>query len=107
MQSGKLRRRVVIERRARTQDDHGELVDDWVHHATVWAEVVDNNGREIIRGGTVVATVSTEFTIRYRGGITADMRIRDRGRTWEIVAPPIDQNGRGTELVIVGSEITP
>lgn len=106
MRAGKLRRRLNIQQRAPGLDEHGEPVNQWTTVATVWGDVTDTAGSESVRDAATVADVTVAVTLRHRPGINTGMRIKDRNRILEIVAPPIDPQGLGRELSVQCREIT-
>jgi len=102
---GKLDRRILIERKAVTQDAYGAEVVSWSTLATVWGSALDDlgskSGMEKNREGIRVLEKLTRVVIRYRSDITSNMRIVlvDRSRVMQIVS--IAEVGRreGTELM--------
>ena len=105
MKIGKLDRRILIERKAVTQDAYGAEVVSWSTLATVWGSALDDlgskSGMEKNREGIRVLEKLTRVVIRYRSDITSNMRIVlvDRSRVMQIVS--IAEVGRreGTELM--------
>ena len=74
MKAGQLRQRVTIKDKSVAQNTYGEEVITWVDVVTVWAEVEPLRGREFMEGKQITAEVSTKIRIRYRSGITPEMR---------------------------------
>lgn len=107
MRAGRLRHRVTFQARAPGRDAEGQPNGEWNNVATVWADVEDLTGRELIRGGVASGEITTRITCRWRPDINATMRALHRDRTLEIVAPPIDAEGRGRQLEIMAREIHP
>ena len=105
MKIGKLDRRILIERKAVTQDAYGAEVVSWSTLATVWGSALDDlgskSGMEKNREGIRVLEKATRVVIRYRADITSDMRVVlvERSRTMQIVS--IAEVGRreATELM--------
>jgi SPP1 family predicted phage head-tail adaptor len=82
--SRELRHRIVIERLVSRQDpDTGELVAGW---SVVWSDVPAQisplSVREFIASQAVQSGVTARITIRYRQGLTADMRIVHNGKIY-------------------------
>ena len=75
MKAGPLRQRVTIQEKSALQNNYGEEVITWTDLATVWAEVEPLSGREFLEVKQITAEVSTRIRIRYRSGITPEMRI--------------------------------
>ncbi|WP_110685079.1 phage head closure protein [Salinicola aestuarinus] len=96
MQAGKLRHRVQLQKKDQRQDPYsGEMLDDWQTTATVWASVEPLSVREFIAAGAERAAVTTRIVIRYRAGVTAQMRIVHRDRIYNIQGvQPDPRSGR-------------
>lgn len=75
MIAGKLRQRVTIQDKSVAQNTYGEEVITYVDWATVWAAVEPLRGREFLEGRQITAEVSTRIRIRYRSGISPEMRV--------------------------------
>lgn len=91
-------------------NENGFPVVDWTDVKTVWAMVKTPNDKssttEFYEAASTYARSTLSFIIRYTIGITSDMRIKYRGRFYEITAPPINDNEHDKTLTIVGREIT-
>lgn len=85
--AGKLDRRITIERRSVTRSTSGEESESWATLAEVWAHKLPITGREFYAAGA--AHVSSEetarFRIRYLAGLSAQDRIVEGGKTWNVV----------------------
>lgn len=82
----------------------GETTPNWVTHCTAWAKKDFTTVRESQRASELTATTNNIFTIRYRPGITAKMRIKDAaGQIFNILG--IKEIGRNNYLLIE-TEIT-
>ena len=83
---GDLNRRVTLESLVQTKDAEGGMVDSWSAVATVWAKVANLSGNErrASSHGGQVAEARTEFTIRYRAGLNAKMRVSYAGKIYNI-----------------------
>ena len=106
MRAGQLNRRITIQAHQSVDDPvYGPQPAGWVDMVTVWAEVQDAlpSKSESLKDGLVVAYNRTRVRIRYRSGITADMRIVELGglqRTLQIVGgPAILGNKVGIEML--------
>lgn len=88
MRAGTLRHRVTIQQNTPTQDAFGEPIESWSTYATVWAAVepLTGNERFVPVGAQVQATVSTRIRIRYRDGVTNQMRVLWGSRIYRIEA---------------------
>jgi SPP1 family predicted phage head-tail adaptor len=87
MESGKLDRRIVIERAALTANAFGEGVPTWAPLAEVWAHKQDVSDKERQQSAEVSAEITTRFRIRWSPDV-ATLNPKDRivfdGRTFEI-----------------------
>jgi SPP1 family predicted phage head-tail adaptor len=75
MRAGKLRKRVVIQSKTPAQAADGQPVYTWGTYATVWASIEPATGREYLESTTQAQAVMHKVTIRYRDGITPEMRL--------------------------------
>lgn len=102
MQAGKLRHRLTLEAPGETLAS-GEPTIPWTTQATVWGSMEGLSGTS--RTG-ITAESGVRFRIRYRSDITARWRIGLSGtsRKFQLVSPPIDEEGRRRDLVLVTQE---
>ena len=84
LRAGRLRHRVNIERRVNSQDSvTGEVTVNWqLLHEKVAANIEPLSVREFIAAGSIQSQVTARITIRYRAGLTADMRIVHNGNIY-------------------------
>lgn len=82
LDAGKLRHRVTIQRPAQSRDSSGDVRVSWLDVATVWAAVEPLSVREFIAGQSMQSQVTARITVRYRDGLSADMRILFRDRIY-------------------------
>jgi SPP1 family predicted phage head-tail adaptor len=85
--AGKFRERVTFQRPGVGDDGYGNVTAHWVDDVTVWADMLDQLGKERIAAGRVES--SRMATIRVRQStqtdpITAGWRIMARGEAWNI-----------------------
>lgn len=75
--SGALRHRVDIQSPVHTQNTTtGEIVTTWTTtHSSVPAKIEPLSAREFMQSKADQSEISARITIRYRAGLTADMRI--------------------------------
>lgn len=104
MRAGMLRHRVTIQRYELVVDDYGAPLhrESWKDVATVWASVEAMSGRDFFAARQEQSEVTHKVTIRYRGDVTAQMRVLHGGKIFGIVAPLPDN--RGTRLVLMCRE---
>lgn len=104
MRSGMLRHRVTLQQFRQGQDAYGGPVETWEDVAIVWASLEAMSGREFFASQQAQSEVTQRIRIRYRAGVTADMRVTHNGKVFNIVAPLPDNRGR--ELVLMCREVS-
>lgn len=78
LQTGKLDRRIAIERRVDTLDDHGQPIPTWSRIGKVrWGSVFPVDGTERFIAAEFVARQQTEFKVRWATDL-ADVNPKDR-----------------------------
>lgn len=86
--TSRLRHRITLQQPEMTVETGGQYAVQWQDVATVWAEVVPLENRlmtaEIVLDAQLTARVSHSITLRYRAGVTADMRVAFNGRHFNI-----------------------
>lgn len=76
LQPAILKHRVQIQQPAYTQDvNTGAMDTTWNILATVWASIEPVSVRDYITSNAEQSEISTRITIRYRSGVTEDMRL--------------------------------
>lgn len=91
LEAGRLRHRVRIEELENLLDSNGEAIQDaqtgqlaqeWVEVATVWAAIEPLSAREFIQSQATQSQITARVIIRFRDGLNAAMRLvhvrRDR-----------------------------
>lgn len=84
MRSGRLDRRLTLQRKTATENDYGEAVETWTDLATVWAEKIPVRGAERYAAMQTVAEVIDRFKIRYRKDLTPLDRVICDGITYDV-----------------------
>lgn len=102
---GKLNKRITFRKLAPVEDDMGQSKSEWRNYKTVWATVKPYKSSESGFMSKLKPEVSHRIYVRYRGDITADMRIWYHGRVFEIAGPPIDVDERHELLEIQCEEV--
>jgi SPP1 family predicted phage head-tail adaptor len=82
---GKLDNRITIQRRNVVQNTRGEDVEGWTDFAEVWAEKRVTADDEAFRAQQRLSTQGVNFRIRYRKGISPQMRVLCDGATWKVL----------------------
>ena len=81
-----MNKRVTIQRPARTADEGGGNEISWEDLATVWAAVSPVSGKEDLVRGRLKGDVTHKVTMRYRPGLSAEMRLLLGDRILEVKA---------------------
>lgn len=102
---GELRHRLTFQAPTSERRPSGSRDESWADAFTVWGEVEPISGYERIQAMQTTAGLTHRIRIRYRAGVLPTMRILHRGRTFAVVAPPIDEGEAGAFLVILAREI--
>lgn len=98
------RHRVTLQQRVTALDD-GLPVEQWQDWATVWAAVEPIRGREYFAAAAVEAEGTVRIRIRYRAGVTPDMRVVYGQRVFWVQSV-IDVGGRHREAQLMCREVT-
>lgn len=85
----------------------GDSITTWVDVVTTWASVEPLRSDELWKAQQVQANVSHRVKIRYREGITPDMRIVHKGRVLNISQPPRNIEERERRIEIMCKEEMP
>jgi SPP1 family predicted phage head-tail adaptor len=102
--AGDYNRRITLQHFETTKDSEGIVTQQWMDVATVWAAVEPLRGREYFAAAAVNAENTVRFRIRYRPGITPDMRLLYNGRVFEIQSV-IDVNEQHKEIHLMTREV--
>lgn len=96
MQAGKLRHLIDLQEKVTGRNpETGGISEEWQSVTTVWASIEPLSAREFIAAGATQASVTTRITIRFRDGVTAQMRAVSRGKIYNIEGVlPDDKSGR-------------
>jgi phage head-tail adaptor, putative, SPP1 family len=101
MRAGELRHRVTVQQELFTKDTvTGENVSGWQDVCTVWAAVEPVRGREYFRTFETHSRQTTRIRIRYRSGITSDMRVKF-GDDIAYIHSVINFENKNQELLLV------
>lgn len=105
MDAGKLSKRITIQRREKTRNPSGQTVGMWKDVCTVWADVQCTDSKTVDSNGAIQHEGLYRFHIRWRSGITAEMRVLWQGRVFSLVGPPADWKGEKTGLTLLAKEL--
>ena len=99
---GQLRERVTVEQPTRTTTDLGESQLNWSTYATRWASVEGVSSREALQFGQQQVEITHKVRMRYLDGLTAQMRLKWRSRTLDVVS--VLEYGNRSEHVLICQE---
>lgn len=85
MRIGDLRQRVDLETPTNTADGMGGQTVAWSTFTTVWAAVWPVSASEQVQAGQQAMTITHRIRIRWRSGVTSDMRVKFGSRYFAIV----------------------
>jgi SPP1 family predicted phage head-tail adaptor len=86
LDAGLLNRRCIVQQPSTESDEVGQPIPGWTDVAKVWADIRMKSGLEAIKAGSPVSTLQASIRVRYRGGITAGMRVTHGGAIYNITA---------------------
>ncbi len=98
MRAGRMDKQITIQQVTETADAYGQPVASWSTYRTVWAEVLEQRGREYFNQ-TEVAQAVTIFRIWHLSGLTRKMRISYDGDYYDIVSIVTIGRDEGQEIV--------
>ena len=78
-----LSRKVLVQDLVQTTTLTG-FTESWVNVVSVWAKIKNMSGTELVHADQLGATAYSDFTIRYRTGLTEKMKIVYRGVDYQI-----------------------
>lgn len=100
MNPARLNKRLELQKRVSGKGGYGQRKESWVKVKSVWAELKPKSADESVKSSAEVSEITHEIKIRYRKGVTARMRFVGKGRTFDIVAAPINENERNRYLIL-------
>jgi SPP1 family predicted phage head-tail adaptor len=104
--AGDLRNRVMLQQPVAGRGASGSTTTTYTDWFECWAAIEALSARELWGASEVQALANTRIRIRYRPGITSDMRVKVKRAFgspevfdyYVIAGPPIDVEGRHHEL---------
>jgi SPP1 family predicted phage head-tail adaptor len=100
---GQMRKRIRIEQPVRIGDGIGGGFITWQPVDTVWAALDPITGNEAVQANRISALITHQAWMRYRTGITTDMRLVFGIRRFNIVMA-INHQERGRRLRLLLEE---
>lgn len=104
MRAGKLNRRITLTAPLSVRQPSGHVVQQWNPVATVFAAIEETGGREPLRDGVMDARVDARVTIRWRQGVTAEMRL-SIGAVMYLIHAVYDPDQRRQQLVLLTERV--
>jgi SPP1 family predicted phage head-tail adaptor len=98
-----LDQRITLQERLAGQDVLGNASGAWQDVVTVPGKVRPLRSRELFAAGQMQNVSDVEFTLRYRSGVTSNMRVVWRGKAHDITGEPIDVDGQRQWLQLLAS----
>lgn len=103
---GDARQRIVLESKVLTADGGGGFAETWEAYAVVWAVFELGRGSESLSAGRPEMRVSCRFTIRRRGDVCANHRVRIGARLFAVLAT-IDEGRKSASMTLLCEEGAP
>ena len=104
MKLGKMRYRVQLQEYTSGKDKDGFVKKEWKTVASVWADMVPISGKEYFSMNSEISSVTWKIYIRYREGITTDMRVVVGDHVMELSSVLGDK--RGGLLTLMCKEVS-
>lgn len=98
--SSRLKFRIQIQKPDTSRSTAGEPVKNWMNHAQVMADIYSINGREFFDAHQVNAEVTTKIVMRFKKGITPDMRVIHGTDIYKIIAVLNQENSRQATMLL-------
>ncbi|QWU46370.1 phage head closure protein [Bacillus sp. NP247] len=105
LNTGDFRNRIIIEQPEVIKDELNQPIEtDWKEVKRVWSMIKTVKGSEYIEASASQATRIYRFVIPYTSGITEEMRINMKGRIFDIIEPPMNDDEMYQTLTIIAKE---
>lgn len=105
MNAGDLKNKIQILKTTVVTDTDGFQKQETIVFANCWAKVTPVQGKEYYQAAAIQAENDVKFTIRYRKGITNDMKVQYNNQIYEIKSI-IDFNNEHKYIDLVCEVIT-
>ena len=102
--AGRHRHLLTLETRTDAVDSLGDAATTYSTAATAWGSLEAVSARERLESQQVNADVSHRAIVRYTAAaqaLTAKDRVTLGSRVFDLVAPPLDRDGRRRELELI------
>ncbi|OOR05096.1 head-tail adaptor protein [Bacillus cereus] len=108
LNTGDFRNRIIIEQPVVIKDELNQVIEtSWPEFKKAWAMIKTVKGSEYIEASASQATRIYRFVISYTSGITEEMRINMKGRIFDIIEPPMNDDEMSHSLTIIAKEHGP
>ncbi|QWH76441.1 head-tail adaptor protein [Bacillus mycoides] len=105
MNTGDFRNRIIIEQPEVIKDELNQVIEtSWQELKKAWSMIKTVKGSEYIEASASQATRVYRFVIPYTSGITEEMRINMKGRIFDIIEPPMNDDEMYQTLTIIAKE---
>ena len=104
MNPAKLKHRITIYEEVEIEDEDGFKITNPVDVCKVWAMFKTLRGSEYYTADAPQHELVSRIVIRYRKGIDARMKINYKGRIFDIIEPPINDDEQNKTLTILVKE---
>ncbi|KMQ14175.1 phage head closure protein [Bacillus mycoides] len=105
LNTGDFRNRIIIEQPVVIKDELNQVIEtSWQELKKAWAMIKTVKGSEYIEASASQATRVYRFVIPYTSGITEEMRINMKGRIFDIIEPPMNDDEMNQTLTIIAKE---
>lgn len=71
----RMNKRVTLQSVSRDEDGQGGFTEEWIDGDTIWASIEPLKGWERMQAQQLENPITHKVMIRYRSGVTADMRL--------------------------------
>lgn len=105
MNAGSLRERITIQKEVKGTTAANQKIGKWEDVCTIWAEARCTDSTLLDGEGFTVHAATWKFFIRRRDDITAGMRVKWKGRLFQLEGPPIDWVTERNGLTLIAKEI--
>lgn len=105
MKAGKLRERITIQKEVKKDTSTNQKIGEWVDVCEIWAEARCTSPTQINGDGFTIHAAVWKFYIRRRDDITAQMRVKWKGRIFLLQGPPVDWESERNGLTLITKEL--
>ncbi len=104
MNPGLLKHLITFQQANVIEDELSQEIEEWTDYKSLRAMIKTMKGSEYFAAASVQAERTYRFIIRYRNDIDNSMRILYKGRIFDIVEPPINDDEENKTLTIIAKE---